>query len=297
MNNEQLPKHSEGQPALASVAEVIAPIPAAEHTTDARPAVETGTPDWRRLDVAYRRFAGYITDGIAQALAEYTEINDGTARCIAHVLGRAYGRESHLADFGRTGEGAYLDLRDEYLDLYGSEHATAITKELIDWLGTYLVQRESLGSGRRFMNEHLPPKLDQLLVATGVDVGDWYFTVHVPASYGPAAIEELTETLTDLRLDEDEALQAFLSLPDVNATSGDIMESFRESFVGTFVSHEDAVHGLCELDEWESEVNDFAAERGLFIDQFTVDYEMLRDRLGEIYDLVEWKDRVHVFTK
>lgn len=141
-------------------------------TPESRPAPERASPDWRRLIVARDRFLTPIADGIAQATAERQEIDEGTARCIAHALGRAYGPGSALATFGRTGEGNYLSLRDEYLDLYGDEQADAVTKEMIDWLGTYLVQRENTGSGRRFMNEHLPPKLDQLLVRTSVRIGD-----------------------------------------------------------------------------------------------------------------------------
>jgi hypothetical protein len=266
-------------------------------TPEARPATEHGTPDWRRLEVAYRGFAEHITNGIAQAMAEHTEVDDLTARCIAHVLGRAYGRQSQLADFGRTGEGTYLGLRDEYLDLYGSEQATAITKEIIDWFGTYLVQRENLGSGRTYMNEYLPPKLDRILVRTDVVVGGEQFTIHVPASLDTDELAGVCEELTTLQLDQDRALQAFLSLPDVDANTAMIMHSFEEAFIGTFLTIEDAVHALCEIDEWENEVNEFAAERGLFIDQYIVDYEALRDRLSEIYDLVEWKNRVHVFTK
>ncbi|MDL9980103.1 hypothetical protein [Microbacterium candidum] len=267
------------------------------HSAETRPAPERASPDWRRFEVARDRWLTRIADGIAEAMATHAEIDLMTARCIAHVVGRAYGRESALADFGRTGEGSYLALRDEYLDIYSDARADAITKEWIDWLGTFLVQREKLGSGRQFMNEHLPPKLERLLVATGVEVGDWYFTVHVPASLDGTQIEGLQEELTNLRLDEDEALQAYLSLPDVDANTDMLMESFHENFVATFTSSEDAVHGLCEIDEWEKEVNEFAAERGLFIDQYSVDYEALHDRLRDGYDLVEWKDHVHVFYK
>lgn len=73
-----------------------------------RPAADTESPDWRRLEVALGRFGTLISDGINTALANQTEVDDATARCIAHVLGRAYGRDSALADYGRTGEGQYL---------------------------------------------------------------------------------------------------------------------------------------------------------------------------------------------
>ena len=90
-----------------------------QRAPEARVAGDRTIPDFRRLEVTTRRFAQYIVDGIATAQAERHEISTETARCIAHVLGRAYGRESALADFGRNGEGQYLTLRDEYLDLYG----------------------------------------------------------------------------------------------------------------------------------------------------------------------------------
>lgn len=262
-----------------------------------RPATETGQPDWRRLDVVHTRFAQRIADGISEASEAHREIDGDTARCIAHVLGRAVGRSSRLADFGRTGEGTYLELRDEYLKLYGSEQASPETKELINWLGTYLVEQENTGSGRRFMNEHLPPTLDLLLVRTEVTVNGQLFVIHLPASLDGTQIEGIREELALLQLDKDEALQAFLSLPDVDANTPMLMESFEDAFVRTFPSMEDAVHGLCELDEWEREVSEFASERGLYADNYSVDYEMLTERLGEIYDLVRWKERIHVFNK
>ncbi|RRJ85675.1 hypothetical protein EG850_12190 [Gulosibacter macacae] len=262
-----------------------------------RPAPEHPAADWRRLDVAYNRYGDRIAEGITNALAQHTEIDDTTARCIAHVLGRGRGRQSALAEFGRTGEGGYESLRDEYLDLYTDERASAATKELIDWLGTYLVQRDNHGSGRRFMNAHLPPKLEQLLVRTGVEVGDWYLTVHVPASCDRKVIDELVRTLHELHLDKDPALQAFLSLPDVNAMNGDIMESFHENYVGTYATTEDAVHGLLEIDEWEKDVNEFAADRGLLIDGITPDYEALLDRVREAYDLAEHEGAFYAFYR
>ena len=118
-------------------------------TPEARPAPQRETPDWRRLTIARDHFLDTIADGLARAIAVHEEIDEATARCIAHVLGRAYGRDSALAGFGRTGEGSYLSLRDEYLDLYGDEKADPIIKEMIDWLGTYLVRRENTGTGRR----------------------------------------------------------------------------------------------------------------------------------------------------
>jgi len=262
-----------------------------------RPAAEPEGIDWRRLEVALGRFNDFIASGIAQARSEHREIDSQTARCIAHVLGRAYGRDSALATFGRTEEGGYPELRDEYLDLYNHANVDLVTKELIDWLGTHFVERENAGSGRRFMNEHLPPKLERILVRTGVDVGDWHLTVHVPAIYNQAAIDELTQTLAELQVDQDPALRAFLGLPDVNAMSGDIMQDFHDNYIGTFSDIEDAVTVMAEVDEIERDIRDYAEQRHLFIDGIMPDYEALREVAENGYEFVESEGRVYVFYK
>lgn len=264
---------------------------------ETRPAQEHVTPDWRRLEVAQRRFGQMIGDGVAMALAEQTEIDNDTARCIAHVLGRAYGSASALAAFGRTGDGQYLSLRDEYLELYGDEHADVATKELIDWFGCYLVQRESTGTGRRFMNEHLPPKLNQLLVRTDVRVGDGHFIVNIPASWHSGREGKLIELLTTLQLDQDDALQAFLSLPDVSAGTAEIMESFQEAFAGTYPTEDAALRALSPLEEWETELAEWCIDHGIDLDTLEWNYAPLMERLRDVYDLVEHKGRTHAFVR
>lgn len=263
----------------------------------AYPAPDRDMPNWRRLEVASHRLGELIAAGISTAMNEHREIDDGTARLIAHVLGRAFGRQSALAGFGQTGEGDYEALRDEYLTIYGSAEAPASTKQLIDWLGTYLVRREDDGTLRHAGEDDLPPKLEQLFVPTDVHVGEEYFTVHVPASYDRTAIEGLTATLHELQLDKDAALQAFLSLPDVNAMSGDIMEDFHENYAGIYLNIEDALDELAEMGERERDVSQYAAQRQLIIEDMTPDYEALREHASDVFDLVEWKGRVYVFYK
>lgn len=266
-------------------------------TPEARPAQEHDTPDWRRLDVTYERFSEPITDGIAMALEIGPEIDANTARCIAHVLGRAHGRHSALAHYGRTGEGHYIPIRDEYLTLYHDPQVSPITKELIDWLGTYLIERENIGSGRRFMNEHLPPKLEQLLVRTSVPIGDERYPVNIPATWHSGDEDALIELLTDLRLPEDPALQTFLSLPDVSAGVGNIMESFHEAFAGTYANEEAALRGLSPLEDWETGLAEWCIDNGLEYEALDWNYEPLMTRLRDIYDIVERNEMLHVFIK
>ncbi len=258
---------------------------------------EPGTPDAERLNRTADRFGQWIFEGITAAYEGHREIDDMTARLIAHVLGRSLGRESALAGFGRTGEGNYETLRDEYLPLYTDPTTPEEIRSWIDWLGTYLVQREALGSGRQFMNEHLPPKLTQVLVRTEITVGDEQFTTHVPANYSGAEVTNLAETLTELSLNEDPALQAFLSLPDVNAMSGDIMESFHEAFAGTFHDAEAALRSLSPLEEWESDLAEWVIEHGIDPNAVQWNLDPLIMQLRDAYDLVEWKGTIHAFNK
>lgn len=267
------------------------------YTPETRPAREGDAPDWRRLEVASGRFGSMIAEGIATALSEHTEIDDSTARCIAHVLGRAYGRQSALADFDRTGDGDYLSLRDEYLDLYADERADAITKEMIDWLGTYMIQREGHQDIRRFTNEHLPPKLDRVLVRSVAMVNEQGFMVHVPASADRKALAELEHELTLLQLPEDDALAAFLTLEDVNALSGNIMESFHESFAGSYATEEKALRALSPLEDWEASLADWCIDQGIDHEALEWNLEPLMERLRGIYDIVERIGVLHAFVK
>lgn len=112
------------------------PTPVAELQPD------TKQIDVERLQQAAARFGDRINAGIAAAEIEQREISRETARLIGHVLGRAYGRHSALANFGRTGEGGYDELRDEYLDLYIHPGISEQAQHWIDWLGTHLIQAE-----------------------------------------------------------------------------------------------------------------------------------------------------------
>lgn len=98
----------------------------------------TGLEDWQ-----IRRTAD---KGIATARAEGTEVSADQARTIASGLARLLDApNSKLDAFARTGEGDYLELREEYLDLYANPATPGYAKEWVDWLGTYLVHRDTTG--------------------------------------------------------------------------------------------------------------------------------------------------------
>lgn len=262
-----------------------------------RPVQEKRTPDWRRFEVAARRFGELIASGITAAMGNRRDIDRDTARCIAHVLGRSLGRDSALAGYGRTGEGDYEALREEYLALHNDEGVSESTQELIDWLGTHLIRTRYPDARTATYQEVYPPRLDNILVSTGVEVRDWYFTVNVPGIYGSTDIAELTETLAELSADKDAALRAFLSLPDVNAMSGDIMEDFHQQYAGVYTTVEDALHELADVDERERDLVEYAEERRLIIEEVSPDYDALWEDVADGYDLVEAEGRIYAYSK
>ena len=250
-----------------------------------------------RMERTAHRFQSRIIEGITAAQTERREIDLMTARMIAHALGRALGRASTLAEFGRTGEGTYEALREEYLGLYNEEATPPMIKEWIDWFGTYLVQKHKDGSGRRFMNESTIPDLDRLLVATRVVVGDTPSTVYIPASMTSLEVKNLAERLNTLPIAASPAFRVFLSLPDVDASSANLEESFHDAYVGEFVSVENALYGLVELGEWETDLHNFATNRGIFPHALSIDHDVIEAQTRELYDLVEREGVVYAFNK
>lgn len=253
-------------------------------------------PDWRRLEVALSRHSELIGDGIAYADEHHTGVNQETAQCIAHVLGRSFGPDSALAEYALTGTGTYEALRDEYLTIYHDPAAPAWAAELVDHVGTHLIYQTFPDASTSRQRASYPRKLARLHVPTEVAVDGLTMTVNVPGIYGRDTIAELPETLSELRLAEDIGLQAFLSVPGVNALSGDIMEDFHNCYIGIWKNLEDAIGELCLLSDREEEVADFASERKLFYDYLTPDYEALQEELEETFSLVEREGRVYVFN-
>ena len=140
-------------------------------------------------------------------------------------------------------------------------------------------------------NEH------QLLVRTSLPVGGQRYTVNIPASWHSGHEDELIELLTTLRLPEDEALQAFLALPDVSAGADDIMEAFHDAFAGTYPNEEAALRRLSPLEVWETSLADWCIDNGIEPEALDWNYEPLMTRLRDIYDVVEGMEVLHVFIK
>ena len=253
--------------------------------------------DFERMESAGQRFEAMIARGIDRAKVGGTELDLSTTRLIAHVLGRALGRASHLAEYGRIGEGTYEQLRDEYLSLYNDPITPGEIKMWIDWFGTSLIHQLAEGSNRAFMNESLPPQIERLLVRSQMFIGDVLTVVQVPATLDAAGLEALAATLDPIvRSDYGAAFRAYLWLWDVNAADPNVVESFHTVYMDSFPTVRDALYAVSDLTDWEREIIDFAADRGI-ADAVSIDLEVIEKRVREVYDLIELGGRVHVFAK
>lgn len=276
-----------------------------EHTPAVAPTAERlprraptrEVPDWRRLETALIRHSDIVAGGIAYADEHHIGVDQETAQCIAHVLGRGLTPDSTLAEYALTGEGDYEALRDEYLTIYHDPEAPAWVREVVDHFGTHLIYQTFPDASTASHLAPYPRKLSRIHVPTQITVDGLTTTVYVPGIYGRGTIAELPDTLSELKFAEDVGLQAFLSIPGVNAISGDIMEDFHSSFLGVWRDMEAAVTELALLDDREEEVKEFAAERKLYFDYLTPDYEALQEELEESLSLIEREGRIYVFTK
>lgn len=258
---------------------------------------EQTAPDWRRLEVATRRFNEYLNDGINAALLAERPIGPGIARCIANILGRSLGPASALAEYGRTGEGSYQALREEYLSLYWHPAAPAHAQELVDWFGTHLIQKIYPEAVTAAGTPEQPRTLANLLVPTGIQVSSRYSVVHVPGNCNQNAIDNLTIKLAELDFDKDASLRAHLMRPRVNAVSDDVIGGFESVFVGAWPSREQALAAICDVAQRSYEVQEYAALRRIYVNEMTADFEALEEDTAGAYDFVETHGMHHVFQR
>jgi hypothetical protein len=245
---------------------------------------------------AVSRFQRRVIEGITGAHTEQREIDPGTARLIAHVLGRAVGRDSHLADYGRIGTGDYEQLRSEYLDLYEDPHTPPMIREWIDWFGTFLTANHlNATPPERSPDARAAP--EPAFARGEVSIGDRVLTVHVPASITGPALQALVARLEALPELEDDAFIAFLSIRDVDASDPDIATIFHDSHVGSYENVVEALRVLTPLDDWEAELADWARGQGLAADAVTLNIASIEATARTAYDLIRRNDRIHAFTK
>ena len=238
-----------------------------------------------------------IEGGIEDAREHRGDITEHTARAIARAIANAFGDEGRTLDeFARTGSGSRTFLSEEYLDVYNDPTTPTQVRTWIDWLGTYLVMRDFPDTSRQYMGSGPDPDLSRLLIPEWPKLGDDRELIYVPATKTGDDVQELAAGLAALIEKHGDSLRAFLRLRDVDASSPNLIESFEQTFCGTYVDMEDAVLNVTEMSDWETELQQWAMERGI-AGAVYIDRAAIEEQTREVYDIVELEGRCHVFYR
>ena len=238
-----------------------------------------------------------IESGIEDARERRGDLFEHTARAIARAIANAFGDEGHTLDeFARTGSGSYALLSEEYLEVYNDPTTPAQVRTWIDWLGTYLVMRDFPNTSRQYRGSGPDPDLSRLLIPEWPKLGDDRELVYVPATKTGDDIQELAAGLAALIEKHGDSLRAFLRLRDVDASSPNLIESFEQTLCGTYLDMEDVVLNVTEMSDWETELQQWAMERGI-TGAVYIDRAAIEEQTREVYDIVELKGRCHVFYR
>lgn len=263
----------------------------AELPDAANPNLETDKPETSEALVET------IEGGIDDSRERRGDITEYTARAIARVAANALGDEGRYLDaFARTGSGEYVLLSEEYLEVYNDPTTPAQVRSWIDWLGTYLVMRDFPDTSRQYMGPSPDPDLSRLLIPQWPSFGDDRELIYVPATKTGDDIHELAIRLAALVEKHGDALRAFLRLRDVDASSPNLIESFEQTFCGTYLDMEDVVLNITEMSDWETELQHWAMERGI-AGAVYIDRAAIEEQTREVYDIVELEGRCHVFYR
>ena len=255
----------------------------------------------QRLTRSAKHFETTIEAAIQVASEQGREIDDGTAALIAHVLSRGLGRDSALAEFARTRTGTPDSLGAEYLRIYGHPHTLGTVRSWIDWLGTYLTAQsndaglESSSDGDTVERPQFlrPPKL----LRSELTIGDEAVALHLPPTVDGPQTQIIVERLESLPVIESPAFRAFLSLPDVDGSATNLVESFHEFYVGHFDTYGAMIYALSPLEEWQTALGQWTAENGLPHEAVTIDETIVLAQVREVYDIVEKDGGCYVFYR
>lgn len=201
-----------------------------------------------------------VTHYLRQACREADErgqpISDEDARAIATVLTPLAGPSSAMAVFAESGHVDPTVLATECRRL---ESRTWHTPQIAEWL----------------------PRLEKWLTAN--------------RSGNP--INEATSREVEQGLAEHgDAFRAYLSLPDVDDSAVDLLETFHEFYIGAYPHIDALLDDLTEVRDWESAIDELAARYG--IDGLvSLDRSKVEPIARETWDIVEVGGRLYVFTK
>lgn len=131
------------------------------------------------------------------------------------------------------------------------------------------------------------------IIQPGLDGG---FMVHISTTDSPDAVDAAITKSRELINYFGQAFRAYLTLPNVYATDPKLEENFHEFYVATYPNIVRVIEDLTEVLEWESDLQEFAAERGIeglvSLDRAGVERVV---RYG--WDIIEMGGQLHVFIK
>lgn len=255
----------------------------------------------QRLTRSAKHFETTIDAAIQLASEQGREIDANIAALIAHVLSRGLGRDSALAEFARTRTGTPDILSAEYLRIYGHPQTLGTVRGWIDWLGTFLttqpndtdLERPSEAGPTEGAQLLRPPRL----LRSELTISGETVVLHLPPTVDGPQIQTIARHLESLPLIESPAFRAFLTLPDVDGSATNLVESFHQFYVGHFDTYGAMIYALSPLEEWQTALGQWTAENGLPHEAVTIDEAIVLEQVREVYDIVEKDGGLYAFNK
>jgi len=237
-----------------------------------------------------------IGDGITDAEHGKTDINLSTARTIARAVANALGDAPALDRFAATGEGDRLLIEREYLDLFENPTTPDIVRTWVNWLASFVFWNEHPEHPRPIAFPAIAAEIPRFLVRDTINVPDSPIEFYRPAS---SPEEERTATLGRINYQIEEygsRLRAYLTLADVDATSPTLIEDLEANYIGVYRDVTEIISTLTDFDEWESDLEEWASERGLR-GMVALDVDEIEKMTRETWNIVELEGRCYVFSR
>lgn len=124
-------------------------------------------------------------------------------------------------------------------------------------------------------------------------------TLDTQAEHSPSATQEAHPSNPQVEegiRQHGDAFRAYLELPDIDLNRDDLLQTFREFYIGVFASMEALLDELTEIRDCVAAMNDVAASWG-FDEMASLDSAKVERVARETWDIVEIGERLYVFDK
>lgn len=261
-------------------------------TNESNPYELSADEPLNRVETANRALAAEL----AEARSEQRPLSDDALRELAaHVL-LPTARTSGALHRLRLGESTTLaDLTPEALAIASDPTTPPTVRNALDWIATTLLLREH--PELELVAVPLPlTEIDHVLVADQLQFAGDPVVFRRRAGLPVFYRQLLEERLTTLLGRHGHALQAFLSLSDVDADEQDLSDHLSRVSLGNYDDIVDAVTAITPYFEWDRDLTRWAHTRGLD-DLIHLDHDGLTDRAYEWWRVAEVKGRTYVFRR